>query len=33
MLKFTVGHIFKESLNILPEFFQLDMVQTNAHIF
>ena len=33
VLKFTVGHILKESLNIFLEFFQHDMVQTNAHNF
>ena len=32
-LKFTVGHISKESLKILLEFFQFDMVQTNAYNF
>ena len=30
---FCIGHILKESSKILPEFFQLDMVQTNAHNF
>jgi len=30
---FYISHILKESLKIFLEFFQLDMVQTNAHNF
>ena len=32
-LKFTVRHILKESSKIYSDFFQLDVVQTNAHNF